>query len=132
MFAYGPGGIGKAVGYLRGLLLPWLAIFLVLLAFAVAGLRWVKDGAAAGFTRDQMWQVIGALTVMFVMRFLADANRISLHDFYRWRLASAFSVIRDTSREECSSNTTARSSTPTGSWERRRSSWPCRDKGEQP
>ena len=33
---------------------------------------------------------------MLVMRFLADANRISLHDFYRWRLATAYSVIRDT------------------------------------
>jgi hypothetical protein len=93
-----PGLIGTAVGYLRGLVLPWLASALVLVAFAVAGLRWVKDGAAAGFTRDQLWPVIGALAVMAVMRFLADANRIALHDFYRWRLASAYSVIRDTSR----------------------------------
>jgi len=92
-----PGLIGTAVGYLRGLLLPWLASVLVLLAFAVAGLRWVQDGAAAGFTGGQVWQVIGALAVMLVMRFLADANRISLHDYYRWRLASAYSVIRDTS-----------------------------------
>ncbi len=95
-----PGLIGTAGSYLRGLLLPWLASVLVLLAFAVAGLRWVKDGAVAGFTRDQLWQVIGALAVMLVMRFLADANRISLHDFYRWRLASAYSVIRDTSRQD--------------------------------
>lgn len=29
-----------------------------------------------------------------------DANRISLHDYYRWRLASAYSVIRDTIRHE--------------------------------
>jgi hypothetical protein len=92
-----PGLIGTAVSYLRGLVLPWLASVLVLLAFAVAGLRWAKDGAAAGFTRDQLWPVIGALAVMLVMRFLADANRMSMHDFYRWRLASAYSVIRDTS-----------------------------------
>jgi hypothetical protein len=95
-----PGAIGTAVSYLRGLVLPWLASVLVLLAFAVAGLRWVKDGTAAGFTRDQLWQVIGALAVMLVMRFLADANRMSLHDFYRWRLASAYSVIRDTSVQD--------------------------------
>jgi hypothetical protein len=95
-----PGLIGTAVGYLRGLLLPWLASVLVLLAFAVAGLRWVKDGAAAGFGGGQLGQVIVALAVMLVMRFLADANRISLHDFYRWRLTSAYSVIRDTSQEE--------------------------------
>ena len=64
----------------------------------MAGLRWVKDGAAAGFTAGQVWLVIGALAVMLIMRFLADANRISLHDFYRWRLATAYSVIRDTSQ----------------------------------
>jgi hypothetical protein len=93
-----PGVAAKAIAYLRGLLLPWLASILVLLAFAVAGLRWVKDGAAAGFTADQAWLVIGALAVMLVMRFLADANRISLHDFYRWRLATAYSVTRDTSQ----------------------------------
>ena len=93
-----PGLIGTAVGYLRGLVLPWLASGLILAAFAVAGLRWVKDGAAAGFSRDQLWEVIGALGVMLVLRFCADANRIALHDFYRWRLASAYSVIRDTSR----------------------------------
>ena len=33
---------------------------------------------------------------MLLMRFLADANRMSLHDFYRWRLASAYSVQRNT------------------------------------
>ena len=90
------GSGGQGVAYLRGLLLPWLASILVLAAFAVAGLRWVKDGAAAGFTAGQVWLVIGALAVMLIMRFLADANRISLHDFYRWRLATAYSVIRDT------------------------------------
>jgi hypothetical protein len=36
---------------------------------------------------------------MLVMRFLADANRISLHDFYRWRLATAYSVERDTAEK---------------------------------
>lgn len=92
-----PGVIGTVVAQLRGFLLPWLASVLIVLAFAVAGLRWVKDGAAAGFTGGQLWQVIGALAVMLVMRLLADANRISLHDFYRWRLTSAYSVIRDTS-----------------------------------
>jgi hypothetical protein len=87
---------GTVVGYLRGLLLPWLGSAGILLAFAVVGLRWVKDGAAAGFTRDQMWQLIGALAVMLVMRLVADINRISLHDFYRWRLASAYAVTRET------------------------------------
>jgi hypothetical protein len=86
----------RLTGFLRGLLLPWLASVGILLAFVVAGLRWVKDGAAAGFTRDQIWLVIGALAVMLVMRLAADANRISLHDFYRWRLATAYAVTRET------------------------------------
>ena len=92
------GVAAKAIAYLRGLVLPWLASILVLVGFAVAALRWVKDGAAAGFTAGQVGLVIGALAVMLIMRFLADANRISLHDFYRWRLATAYSVIRDTSQ----------------------------------
>ena len=94
------GVAAKAIAYLRGLILPWLASILVLAGFAVAGLRWVKDGAAAGFTAGQVWLVIGALAVMLIMRFLADANRISMHDFYRWRLATAYSVIRDTSQAD--------------------------------
>jgi hypothetical protein len=91
-----PGLAGTVASYLRGILLPWLGSAGILLAFAVAGLRWVKDGAAAGFTQDQIWQVIGALAVMLVMRSVADINRISMHDFYRWRLATAYAVTRDT------------------------------------
>ena len=94
----GSGSLATVTGYLSGLLLPWLASILVLLAFAVAGLRWVKDGAAAGFTQGQIWLFIGALAVMLVMRKLADVNRISLHDFYRWRLAAAYAVTRKTGK----------------------------------
>jgi hypothetical protein len=93
------GSLATVTGYLSGLLLPWLASILVLLAFAVAGLRWVKDGAAAGFTQGQIWLFIGALAVMLVMRKLADVNRISLHDFYRWRLAAAYAVTRKTGQQ---------------------------------
>jgi hypothetical protein len=95
-----PGPLGTAVSYLRGLVLPWLASVLIVLAFTVAGLRWVKDGAAAGFTAGQLWQVIGALALILIMRFVADANRISLHDFYRWRLTSAYSVTRDITKQD--------------------------------
>jgi hypothetical protein len=90
-----PGLLSKVGTYLRALVLPWLASLLVLLAGFVAALRWVKDGAAAGFSRDQLWLVIGALAVMLVARLLADVNRISLHDFYRWRLSTAYAVQRD-------------------------------------
>jgi hypothetical protein len=94
-----PSGVAATVtGAVRAYVLPWLASALILLAFAVAGLRWVKDGAAAGFTSGQLWLVIGALGVMLVMRLLADLNRISLHDFYRWRLGVAYAVTRETGR----------------------------------
>jgi hypothetical protein len=93
-----PGLAATVVGYIRGLLLPWVASVLVVLAGAAAGLRWVKDGAGAGATYGQWWLVVGALVVMLVLRFAADANRISLHDFYRWRLVAAYAVQRDAQR----------------------------------
>jgi len=80
--------------FLRARLMPWLASILIVLAGIVAVLRWVKDGAAAGFTAGQLWMVIGALAVMLAARFLTDVNRISLHDFYRWRLSVAYAVVR--------------------------------------
>lgn len=89
------GALNTVVTYLRALVMPWLASILILLAGFIAALRWVKDGAAAGFNRDQLWLVIGALAVMLVTRILADVNRISLHDVYRWRLATAYAVQRD-------------------------------------
>jgi hypothetical protein len=89
------GLLATVATYLRALVMPWLASVLVLLAGFVAALRWVKDGAAAGFNRDQLWLFIGAIAVMLVVRVLADINRISLHDFYRWRLATAYAVKRD-------------------------------------
>jgi len=91
-----PGFFATVTGYLRSLLLPWLASALVVLAGFVAALRWVKDGAAAGYGADQAGLVIGALAVMLAARLVTDANRISLHDIYRWRLASAYAVMRKT------------------------------------
>jgi hypothetical protein len=92
-----PGLAAAVVRYIRGRLLPWVASVSVVLAGAVAGLRWVKDGAGPGPTYGLWWRVVAALAVMLVMRLLTDANRISLHAFYRWRLATAYAVQRDTS-----------------------------------
>ena len=89
-----PGFTGQITGWIRVYLLPWLASIAIVLAFAVAGLRWVKDGAAAGYSLDQLWPVLIALGIVLATRVLADVNRISMHDFYRWRLASAYSVKR--------------------------------------
>lgn len=94
-----PGFAAKLGGWLRTYLLPWLASAVIVLAALVAGLRWVKDGAAAGYSVQQLWPVLAALGIMLATRVLADVNRISMHDFYRWRLASAYAVRREAAGE---------------------------------
>jgi hypothetical protein len=94
------GGIlAKIGGGIRAYLLPWLASAVIVLIGLVAGLRWVKDGAAAGYSATQLRPVLVALGVMLATRVLADVNRISMHDFYRWRLASAYAVRRKPAAE---------------------------------
>jgi hypothetical protein len=95
-----PGVAATVALYVRMLLLPWLASALVVLAGFVIALRWVKDGAAAGFGAGQGGLVIGALAVMLVARFVTDANRISLHDIYRWRLTTAYAIMRKTTPKD--------------------------------
>jgi hypothetical protein len=91
----GSGVLATFTGWLRAYLLPWLAAAVIVLAALVAGLRWVKDGAAAGYSTDKLWLVVGALVIVALTRVLADVNRISMHDFYRWRLASAYALNRN-------------------------------------
>ena len=86
-----PGFTGQITGWIRVYLLPWLASIAIVLAFAVAGLRWVKDGAAAGYSLDQLWPVLIALGIVLATWVLADVNRISTHDLdLVRRLASAY------------------------------------------
>ena len=94
-----PGFITMLAGRLRQQLLPWLASAVVVLAGAVLALLWISDGARSGFTAGQLLQVIAALAVMVIGRAAVNVNRISLHDVYRWRLASAFAVTRRAAQE---------------------------------
>jgi hypothetical protein len=89
-----PGLLGQIGGMIRTYLLPWLASAVIVLGLVVAGLRWVRDGAASGYSPSVSWLVTGALVLMLILRLLVDINRISVHDFYRWRLATAYAVIR--------------------------------------
>jgi hypothetical protein len=94
-----PAGLSARIGgWFRTYLLPWLGSAAIVLVVLVAGLRWVRDGAASGYSPSVSWLVSGALALMLVLRVLADVNRISLHDFYRWRLATAYAVIRSPDR----------------------------------
>ena len=89
----------KAAGWLRQKLLPWLASAVIVLGGVVLALLWISDGARSGFTADQLLQVIAALGVMIFGRVAVNVNRMSLHDVYRWRLASAFAVTRRAAQE---------------------------------
>jgi hypothetical protein len=58
-------------------------------------LLWTTDGIRAGFSKTQLWYVLGALAIMLFTRIGVNINRLSMHNFYRWRLADAFAVTRE-------------------------------------
>src|SRR5215475_5078438 len=58
-------------------------------------LLWFSDSAKAGYSVDQLLPVSVALAVALLARVLVNVNRLSMHDFYRWRLADAFAVTRE-------------------------------------
>jgi hypothetical protein len=94
-----PGPAAQLGGWLRQQLTPWLASAVVVLCGLVLALVWTTEAVRAGFTASQFWRVLGALLVMLVTRVVANVNRLSMHDFYRWRLADAFAVTRRAARE---------------------------------
>jgi Patatin-like phospholipase len=89
-----PGLFAQLAGWLRQKLLPWLASAIVVLLGAVLALLWTGDGARAGYSAAQLVPVLVALGVVLLTRALANVNRLSMHDFYRWRLANAYAVTR--------------------------------------
>jgi hypothetical protein len=91
-----PGGAAAKLGaWVRGRLTPWLASLVIVAAGALAALLWISAAARAGYSLDQLVPVLAAVAIMLATRAVADINRTSLHDFYRWRLADAFAVTRD-------------------------------------
>ena len=95
-----PGLMTRVAGWLRQNLLPWLGSAIVVLIGIVLALRWTGDGARAGFTAGQLLLVAVALVVMLLTRVAANVNRLSMHDFYRWRLANAFATTRQEAEEQ--------------------------------
>ena len=67
--------------------MPWLASAVVVLIGVVLALLWIADGARAGFSAGQLLPVLVALLVMLLTRVAGNVNRLSMHDFYTWRLA---------------------------------------------
>jgi hypothetical protein len=89
-----PGLLTQLAGWLRQKLLPWLASAVVVLIGVVLALLWMGDGARAGFSAGQLLPVLVALLLILLTRVAGNVNRLSMHDFYRWRLADAYAVTR--------------------------------------
>lgn len=89
-----PSVLTRLAGGLRQKLLPWLGSAIVVLIGVILALLWTADGARAGYSAGQLGPVLAALAVMLLTRVAANVNRLSMHDFYRWRLADAYAVTR--------------------------------------
>ena len=93
---------GKAATGLRARLLvfartklaPWAGSAIIVLAAVVVLLRWT-GGYATDPAYQQDWDVALVLVaIALAIKVLTDANRTSLHSFYRERLSRAFLVTR--------------------------------------
>lgn len=78
----------------KATVLPWAAAVLVIGVLVVLLLRWTA-GLVAAPERLASWNLaLGYLGAVVGIRLLTDANRTSLHHFYRERLSFAFIVRR--------------------------------------
>lgn len=89
------GGLLTAVwSKVKTIALPWAAAILVASVLVVVLLRWTA-GLAAAPERLTSWNIVLTyLGAVIGIRLLIDANRTSLHHFYRERLSFAFIVRR--------------------------------------
>jgi hypothetical protein len=88
------GAIATLATWARNTLTPWLASLVILGIGAFITLLWIGNAARTGYSAGRLWPVLVAAGIMLGTRALADINRTSLHDFYRWRLADAYAVTR--------------------------------------
>jgi hypothetical protein len=86
--------VPRLVGRAKDVLLPWVAAVLVVLVLVVVLLRWVAalvyDPALMSSWHLALWFGVGLIAVAL----LTDANRTSLHHFYRERLSFAYLARR--------------------------------------
>ncbi|MFK4082855.1 hypothetical protein ACI2LF_02025 [Kribbella sp. NPDC020789] len=84
----------RLLAFARTKLAPWAGTAIILLAATIVLLRWTGGYAIErDFQRD--WGVAVILAAIAVaIKVLTDANRTSLHSFYRERLSRAFLVER--------------------------------------
>lgn len=85
----------RALGFLRGKVAPWLGTVIIGVAAVIVLLRWT-GGYATDPSYRSSWGVAALMAGIAVgVKFLTDANRTSLHPFYRERLQTAYLVERD-------------------------------------
>ncbi len=84
----------RAVGFLRTKVAPWLGSAIIVVAAAIVLLRWTGGYAADPSYRSD-WSVALVLAAIAIgIKLLTDANRTSLHPYYRERLQTAYLVER--------------------------------------
>jgi hypothetical protein len=84
----------KLLVFARTKLAPWIGSAVIVIAAVIVLLRWT-GGYATDPQYQQDWQVALVLAaIALAIKVLTDANRTSLHSFYRERLSRAFLVTR--------------------------------------
>jgi len=73
---------------------PWLGTVIIVGAGYILLLRLTNEYATSSEWRTQWANAVYLLAVVCAVRLLTDANRTSLHQFYRERLATAYLVER--------------------------------------
>lgn len=87
--------VGKVLSKLRLVVAPWLGTAIILVAAFVVFARWTAGYATRADWRDAWTTGLMFLLAAVVVRLFTDANRTSLHHFYRERLATAYLVQRE-------------------------------------
>lgn len=87
--------VGKLVSKLRLVVAPWLGTAIILVVAFVVFVRWTSGYATRADWRDAWTTGLMFLLAAVVVRVFTDANRTSLHHFYRERLATAYLVQRE-------------------------------------
>jgi hypothetical protein len=85
---------GRLLAFARNKLAPWVGSAIIVGAAIIALLRWT-GGYATDRSYQEDWSVALVLaSIAIAIKLLTDANRTSLHSFYRERLSRAFLVTR--------------------------------------
>lgn len=86
--------LSSVISTLRVVVAPWLGTAVIVLGGALMLLSWTAKYAIDADWRSDWGRALWLLGTVLLIRVLTDANRTSLHHFYRERLSTAFLVER--------------------------------------